>query len=135
MLVPRTRYAPLPLVGRGWGWGVHQRTTARHPPRRCAPTLPTRGRVKTEFAPAGRYQRRLLAAEGARVHHDALLPSRENLGQPNSDNPIQKHKRGEDVMPNEPDDGARRTVSRRHLFKQAAGAAVALSATTPALVT
>ena len=38
-------------------------------------------------------------------------------------------------MPNEPDDGARRTVSRRHLFKQAAGAAAALSATTPALVT
>ena len=38
-------------------------------------------------------------------------------------------------MPNEPADGARRTVSRRHLFKQAAGAAAALSATTPALVT
>src|SRR5262249_62092289 len=40
----------------------------------------------------------------------------------------------EDVLPNEPGDGARRTVSRRHLFKQAAGAAAALSATTPALV-
>jgi gluconate 2-dehydrogenase gamma chain len=38
-------------------------------------------------------------------------------------------------MPNEPDDGARRTVSRRNLFKQAAGVAAALSATTPALVT
>jgi len=38
-------------------------------------------------------------------------------------------------MPNEPDDAARRTVSRRNLFKQAAGAAAALSATTPALVT
>jgi gluconate 2-dehydrogenase gamma chain len=69
------------------------------------------------------------------VHHDALLPPRENLGQPNPANPIQKRKRGEDVMPNEPDDGARRTVSRRDLFKQAAGAAAALSATTPALVT
>jgi gluconate 2-dehydrogenase gamma chain len=38
-------------------------------------------------------------------------------------------------MPNEPYDGARRTVSRRNLFKQAAGAAAALSTTTPALVT
>ena len=38
-------------------------------------------------------------------------------------------------MPNEPDDGARRTVSRRNLLKRAAGAAAALSATTPALVT
>jgi gluconate 2-dehydrogenase gamma chain len=38
-------------------------------------------------------------------------------------------------MPNEPDGGARRTVSRRNLFKQAAGVAAALSATTPALVT
>jgi gluconate 2-dehydrogenase gamma chain len=38
-------------------------------------------------------------------------------------------------MPNEPNDGARRTVSRRNLLKQAAGAAAALSATTPALVT
>jgi len=38
-------------------------------------------------------------------------------------------------MPNEPDDDARRTVSRRNLFKQAAAAAAALSATTPALVT
>jgi gluconate 2-dehydrogenase gamma chain len=40
-------------------------------------------------------------------------------------------------MPNETDDGRRapRTVSRRNLFKQAAGAAAALSATTPALVT
>jgi hypothetical protein len=70
------------------------------------------------------------------VHHDALLPSRENLGQPNPDKTQFKNIRvGEDVMPNEPDDGARRTVSRRHLFKQAAGVAAALSATTPALVT
>src|SRR5262249_46562013 len=76
-----------------------------------------------------------LAADSARVHHDALLPPRENLGQPTPANPIQKRKRGEDVMPNEPDDGARRTVSRRNLFKQAAGAAAALSATTPPLAT
>jgi gluconate 2-dehydrogenase gamma chain len=40
-------------------------------------------------------------------------------------------------MPSQTDDGrhAPRAVSRRNLFKQAAGAAAALSATTPALVT
>ena len=39
-------------------------------------------------------------------------------------------------MPNETDDGRRapRTVSRRNLFKQVAGAAAAFSATTPAVV-
>src|SRR5260370_35214827 len=52
--MPRTRCAPLPLVGRGWGWGwgvsgdlAHHRIT----PTRLASlaTLPTRGRVETEF--------------------------------------------------------------------------------------
>src|SRR5262249_23256825 len=33
----------------GEGLGVHWRTSARPPPRRFAPTLPTRGRVSTEF--------------------------------------------------------------------------------------
>src|SRR5262249_35135761 len=64
---PRTRSAPLPLVGRGWGWGSllwrEVRASQRPPPRRSAaklaqaaqaclraPTLPTRGRVRTEFA-------------------------------------------------------------------------------------
>src|ERR1700730_17748575 len=50
-------------AGEGLGVGVRQRITARPPPRRSAaklaqaaqaclraPTLPTRGRVKTEFA-------------------------------------------------------------------------------------
>ena len=39
-------------------------------------------------------------------------------------------------MPNETDDGRRApsTVSRRNLFKQVAGAAAALSATTPPVV-
>jgi hypothetical protein len=34
-----------PPCGEGLGVGVHQRITARPPPRRFAPTLPTRGRV------------------------------------------------------------------------------------------
>src|SRR5262249_7165753 len=67
---PHTRCAPLPnqtpacqglvtlrfagsgqarsRLGRGWGGGVLQRITALPPPRRFAPTLPTRGRAKTE---------------------------------------------------------------------------------------
>src|SRR5206468_12553679 len=43
---PHTRCAPLPLVGRGWGWGSElvdaARPITRPPPRRFAPTLPTR---------------------------------------------------------------------------------------------
>src|SRR5262249_10222331 len=50
VIVPRTRCAPLPLVGRGGGGGppVDHRTT----PTRLASlaTLPTRGRARTEFA-------------------------------------------------------------------------------------
>src|SRR5215831_7622406 len=44
----QARSAP-PLVGRGWG-GTRLAPQQRPPPRRFAPTLPTRGRVKTEFA-------------------------------------------------------------------------------------
>src|SRR5262249_60276258 len=44
------RCAPRRLVGGGRGWGVRPRLTARPPPRRFAPTLPTRGRVETELA-------------------------------------------------------------------------------------
>src|SRR5215471_16591475 len=49
--------------------------------------------------------------------------------------PIQ-NTRGEEIMQNETGDGRRapRTVSRRNLFKQVAGAASAFSATTPAVV-
>src|SRR5262245_51353254 len=39
-----------PPFGEGLGVGVRQRIAARPPPRRFAPTLPTRGRVKSEFA-------------------------------------------------------------------------------------
>src|SRR5262245_18597708 len=110
MLVPRTRCAPLPNQTPAFEDRIRYATRPRHDSR--------------------------LAADKAQVHDAALLPSRENLGQPNPDKTQIKNIRvGEDVMPNEPDDGARRTVSRRHLFKQAAGAAAALSAATPALVT
>jgi hypothetical protein len=51
LLGPRTRSAPLPLVGRGWGWGstsegtvVHHRTTPLPSPP------PQGGREQTEFA-------------------------------------------------------------------------------------
>src|SRR5262249_25675871 len=40
----RKRASPQP-AGEGLGVGVRQRITARPPPRRFAPTLPTRGRV------------------------------------------------------------------------------------------
>src|SRR5215510_2462491 len=52
---PRTRSAPLPLVGRGWGWGseledAFRATTATPTPPAFAAlrraTLPTRGRVR-----------------------------------------------------------------------------------------
>src|SRR5262249_57460197 len=46
-LISRAKKA-LPC-GEGLGVGVHWRTSARPPPRRFAPTLPTRGRVSTEF--------------------------------------------------------------------------------------
>jgi putative MATE family efflux protein len=40
--VPSTRCAPLPLVGRGWGWGVvrlmYRRCQTRHPPPQPSPT-------------------------------------------------------------------------------------------------
>ncbi len=39
-----------PPCGEGLGVGVLQRITTRPPPRRFAPTLPTKGRVETEFA-------------------------------------------------------------------------------------
>jgi hypothetical protein len=54
LLVPRTRSAPLPLVGRGWGWGSESVdppraiTTTPTPPTFAAlrrATLPARGRV------------------------------------------------------------------------------------------
>ena len=57
-LSQHTRCAPLPLVGRGWGWGsFFEATLGLHcttptPPAFAAlrrTTLPTRGRVKTEF--------------------------------------------------------------------------------------
>src|SRR5258706_9104613 len=58
LIRPQTRCAPLPLVGRGWGWGsvlVHAlraTTTTPTPPAFAAlrrATLPTRGGGKTEF--------------------------------------------------------------------------------------
>src|SRR5262249_57861361 len=53
--MPRDRSAPLPLVGRSWGWGPllwREARASQRPPTRLASlaTLPTRGRVKTEFA-------------------------------------------------------------------------------------
>src|SRR5260221_8304869 len=39
-----------PPCGEGLGVGVHQWKIARPPPRRFAPTLPTRGRGNTELA-------------------------------------------------------------------------------------
>src|SRR5262245_10814185 len=39
-----------PPCGEGSGVGVRPRLTARPPPRRFAPTLPTRGMVETELA-------------------------------------------------------------------------------------
>src|SRR5258708_3617835 len=76
IIPPRTRCAPLPnqtpacrgliilgsagsgqarsRLGRGWGWGSllwrEARASQRPPPRRFAPTLPTKGEGKTEFA-------------------------------------------------------------------------------------
>src|SRR5262249_5767375 len=61
-LLPRARSAPLPLVGRGWGWGSIDKAmdspscTTPTPPAFAAlrrATLPTRGRVKTELAAFG----------------------------------------------------------------------------------
>src|SRR6516225_1432250 len=58
-LLPHARCAPLPLVGRGWGWGSELQdvsratTTTPTPALRAAlrrATLPTRGREETEFA-------------------------------------------------------------------------------------
>src|SRR5712671_2232395 len=55
LIRPQTRCAPLPLVGRGWGWGSvlgHARratTTTPTPPAFAAlrrATLPARGRVR-----------------------------------------------------------------------------------------
>jgi gluconate 2-dehydrogenase subunit 3-like protein len=71
-------------------------------------------------------------AEGTgRVHDDGHRCRQEKISGSSF-----KNTRGEDVMPNETDDGRRapRTVSRRNLFKQVAGAAAALSATTPPVV-
>src|SRR6476619_791264 len=62
----RTQSAPLPLVWRGWGVGVHRRITAPPPPRRFAPTLPTSGRV----GPSAR-QRRASGANKTRVKENA----------------------------------------------------------------
>src|SRR6266487_3344007 len=54
-MMPRTRCAPLPLAGRGWGWGSvlghanRATTTTPTPPAFATPrraTLPARGRVR-----------------------------------------------------------------------------------------
>ncbi len=50
--LPRTRCAPLPLVGRGWGWGsllvdaTWRNNDDPHPASLRSATLPTRGRVR-----------------------------------------------------------------------------------------
>jgi len=54
MGVPRTQWAPLPLEGRGWGWGSFNGSPHDpHPGALCAPTLPASGRVRApSFAAA-----------------------------------------------------------------------------------
>ncbi len=48
MSAPQTQWAPLPLEGRGWGWGSFNGSLRDpHPGALCAPTLPARGRVRT----------------------------------------------------------------------------------------
>jgi hypothetical protein len=46
---------PLPLVGRGWGWGSREWRTTAHPRRASRVDLPHKGRVNAAFALAPRY--------------------------------------------------------------------------------
>src|SRR5262249_26247182 len=51
LLGPRTRSAPLPLVGRGWGWGSTSEETVVHDRTTPLPSPPPQGgREQTELA-------------------------------------------------------------------------------------
>src|SRR5262245_18050320 len=59
--------SPLCPCGEGLGVGVRQRITARPPPRRFAPTLPTRGRVEPSPARVLRRRRSSAGPNDARI--------------------------------------------------------------------
>src|SRR5262245_7318534 len=86
LLGPRTRPAPLPLVGRSWGWGsTSEETVVRHrttplpsPPPQPAAGLPASGKSLSDQTPAsrglvgGREQTEFAARADSATHEFAL---------------------------------------------------------------
>src|SRR5262245_58188935 len=91
MITPRTRCAPLPLVGRGWGWGselqdVSRATTTTPTPRASRAPLPTTARAETEFAARSFHSTRLrlgspvVRSRHGLDQHGAALPAADAFG-------------------------------------------------------